>query len=216
MKRSAPLPLLALALLLVAASRLLRLDDLTMNRDEVWSIWQTFGSFGDILRRTPYDWPPLYFLTLGAWSQVAGIQPLVLRALSALAFMPGAAVAFKLLQHWRGWRAGLIALLVWSGFGMAIQLSMEVRGYALQLPLAMLAFWMAVRYFERPDWRRALPLTLTMAALFWLSYTGAMVILLTGIVGLVVYRPRLRSWLLPGMLTALLQRLRVLFPEHDD
>ena len=204
MKRSAPLPLLALALLLVAASRLLRLDDLTMNRDEVWSIWQTFGSFGDIFRRTPYDWPPLYFLTLGAWSQLAGIQPLALRALSALAFLPGAAVAFKLLQHWRGWRAGLIALLVWSGLGMAIQLSTEVRGYALQLPLAMLAFWMAVRSFERPDWRRGLPLTLTMAALFWLSYTGGMVILLTGIFGLVVYRPRLRSLLLPGLLTALL------------
>ncbi|MCY3906116.1 MAG: glycosyltransferase family 39 protein [Anaerolineaceae bacterium] len=197
MKRSAPLPLLVPALLLVAASRLLRLDDLTMNRDEVWSIWQTFGSFGDILRRTPYDWPPLYFLTLGAWSQLAGIQPLALRALSALAFMPGAAIAFRLLRRWRGWRAGLIALLVWSGLGMGIQLSMEVRGYALQSPLAMLALWMAVCHFERPGWRRALPLALTMAALFWLSYTGGMVILLTGMFVLLVYRLRLRSWLLP-------------------
>ncbi|MCE2489928.1 MAG: glycosyltransferase family 39 protein, partial [Anaerolineae bacterium] len=204
MKSSALLPVLVPALLLVAASRLLRLDDLTMNMDEVWSIWQTFGSFGDILRRTPYDWPPLYFLTLGAWSQLAGIQPLALRALSALAFLPGAAIAFRLLDHWRGWRAGLLALLVWSGLGMAVQLSMEVRGYALQLPLTMLALWMAVRHFERPGWRRALPLTLTMAALFWLSYTGGMVIFLTIAFGLLVYRPRLRSWLLPGLLTGLL------------
>lgn len=51
----APLPLLTLTLLLVAASRLLRLDDLTMNPDEVWSIRQTFGSVGDILRWTPCD-----------------------------------------------------------------------------------------------------------------------------------------------------------------
>ena len=93
---------------------------------------------------------------------------------------------------------------VWSGLGMGIQLSMEVRGYALQSPLAMLALWMAVCHFERPGWRRALPLALTMAALFWLSYTGGMVILLTGMFVLLVYRLRLRSWLLPGTLTALL------------
>lgn len=204
MKRSVPLPLLTLALLLVAASRLLRLDDLTMNLDEVWSIWQTFGSVGDTLRRTPYDWPPLYFLTLGAWSQLAGIQPPALRALSALAFLPGAALAFRLLHGWRGWRAGLLALLLWSGLGMAIQLSMEVRGYALQLPLAMLALWMAVCYCRRPVWRRALTLALTMAALFWLSYTGGMLILLTGLFGLLVCRLRPRHWLLPGLLTALL------------
>ena len=202
--RSAPLPLLTLALLLVAASRLLRLDDLTMNPDEVWSIWQTFGSVDDILRWTPNDWPPLYYLILAAWSQVAGIQPLALRTLSALAFLPGAACAFRLMQRWRGWRAGLLALLAWSALGLVIRLSLEVRGYALLLPLTMLSLWLTLRYFERPAWRRALALALSMAAMFYLSYTGGMVILLLVACSLIIYRRRIWRWWLPGLIAGLL------------
>ena len=202
--RVAQLPLLTLALLLVAASRLLRLDDLSMNFDEVWSIWQTFGSVEQLLAWTPYDWPPLYYLTLGAWSQFAGIQPLPLRTLSALAFLPGAACAFRLAQRWQGLRAGLPALLVWSALGLVIRLSLEVRGYALLLPLTMLALWLTLRYLERPVWRRALAPALTMATMFYLSYTGAIVILLLFLFSLIVYRRRAWYWWRPGLLSAAL------------
>ncbi len=204
MTRRAPLPLLTLALLLVAGSRLLRLDDLVMNLDEVWSIWQTFGSVDDILRWTPQDWPPLYYLILGAWSQVAGIQPLALRSLSALAFLPGAALTFRLAQRWRGWRAGLLALLAWSALGLVIRLSLEVRGYSLLLPLTMLSLWLTQRYFERPGRRRALALALTMTFMFYISYTGVMVILLLIAYSLIVYRRSIWRWWLPGLITALL------------
>lgn len=202
--RRARLPVLTLALLLVAASRLLRLDDLTMNPDEVWSIWQTFGSVEQILRWTPYDWPPLYYLTLGAWSHYAGIQPFALRTLSALAFLPGAACAFRVMQRWRGRQAGLTALLAWSALGLVIRLSLEVRGYALLLPLAPLSLWLTLRYFERPGLRRALLLALTMALMFHLSYTGAMVMLLLFAGSLILYRRSLWRWWLPALFTALL------------
>ncbi len=200
----APLPLLTVTLLLVAASRLLRLDDLTMNPDEVWSIWQTFGSVEDILRWTPYDWPPLYYLILGFWSQIAGIQPLALRSLSALAFLPGAALAYRLLLRWRDWRAGLLAMLVWSGLGLAVRLSLEVRGYALLLPLTMLSLWLTLRYLDRPGWRRAPALSVVLAGMFWISYTAGMVILLVALAGLVIYRRR--AWRLwqPGLLGGIL------------
>ncbi len=192
------------ALLLVAASRLLRLDDHVMNPDEVWSIWQTLGSFGDILRWTPRDWPPLYYLTLGAWSQVVGIKPLALRALSALVFLPGAAFAFRIGRRRHGSQGGMLAMLVWSALGLVIQLSVEVRGYALMLPLTMLAIWLTLRYFGRPDWRRALPLALSMAAMFYVSYTGGMVIALLVLFSLLVWRRRSWRWWLPGSLTLLL------------
>jgi len=67
---------LAAALLLIAASRLLRLCGLELDHDEVWTIWQTFGSPRQILAWTPYDWPPLHFLALGAWQELAGIHPI--------------------------------------------------------------------------------------------------------------------------------------------
>lgn len=204
MTRRAPLPLLTLALLLIAGSRLLRLDDLVMNLDEVWSIWQTFGSVEDILRWTPNDWPPLYYLILGAWSKVAGIQPLALRTLSALAFLPGAALTFRLAQRWRGWRAGLLALLAWSALGLVIRLSLEVRGYALMLPLTMLSLWFTQRYFERPGRRRALALALAMTLMFYISYTGVMVILLLFAFSLIVYRRSIWRWWLPGLVASLL------------
>ena len=45
-------------LLVVAASRIPRLNGMEMNIDEVWSIWQTLGTPRQVLAWVPYDWPP--------------------------------------------------------------------------------------------------------------------------------------------------------------
>lgn len=66
-------------LLLIAASRSLRWPDLLMNPDEVWSVWQSVGSPLEIIRRTPYDWPPGYFLLMGFWQALVGTEPLRMR-----------------------------------------------------------------------------------------------------------------------------------------
>ncbi|MDL1885970.1 hypothetical protein FBR01_20330, partial [Anaerolineae bacterium CFX8] len=63
--------LLAALLLLIAASRIPRLHEPQMNQDEIWSVWQTLGSPAQIIRWTPYDWPPLYYLALGTWRGLA-------------------------------------------------------------------------------------------------------------------------------------------------
>ena len=68
---------LALGLLILAASRLIALNGLELNTDEVWSIWQSFGTPEQIIRWTPYDWPPLYYLILGGWKIFVG--PVTLR-----------------------------------------------------------------------------------------------------------------------------------------
>lgn len=56
----------ALTLLLIAASRVLLLSHLSFDHDEVWSVWQTFGTPQEIIARTPFDWPAGYYLSLGA------------------------------------------------------------------------------------------------------------------------------------------------------
>lgn len=196
--------LLTLVFLGIITSRLVRLDDMTMNRDEIWSVWQTLGTPQQIVQWTPYDWPPLYYLMLGAWRGVVGMVPAMLRALSALLFPVGAACIYRVMRRWRSAEAGLLASLAYGALGFSILLSLEVRGYALLLVLLPLALWLAVRYFDRPNWRRAVPLALALAAMFYTSLTsfGAFVIL--GIFTFIVYRWAVWRWWLPGVLAALL------------
>ena len=94
--------IITFVLLLIAASRLLRLHEFRLNPDEVWSVWQTFGTFDQILHWTPYDWPPLYYLTVGVWWRGTSLVPESLRLLSMLIFMLGAAFSYKIGQRLSG------------------------------------------------------------------------------------------------------------------
>src|SRR5262249_31096383 len=86
-------------LVVVAASRMIHLPGLNPDADEIWSVWQTFGTPQQIVAWTPYDWPPLYYLTLGAWTQIAGITPIMVRFLSVLVFLPGVACLFAAVRR---------------------------------------------------------------------------------------------------------------------
>jgi hypothetical protein len=189
-------------LLLIAASRITRLNDHIMNRDEIWSVWQTFGTPEQIILWTPYDWPPLYYLTLGAWRSFAGILPLALRALSALMFPLGAAFMYRVMRRWQGRQVGMIAALAYSALGFSIQLSMEVRGYALLLALMPLALWLMLRYFDHPGWKRALPLALALTAMFYTSLTSIGAFAIFGLLSLIVYGRAIWRWWLPGIIAA--------------
>src|SRR5690606_4825880 len=50
------LVMLVVALLLIAAARTMRLTTFEMHHDEVWSVWQTFGTPAQIIDWTPFDW----------------------------------------------------------------------------------------------------------------------------------------------------------------
>lgn len=192
-------------LLLIAASRLLRLNELPLNPDEIWSVWQTMGTPAEIVRWTPYDWPPGYYLTLGGWRSLTSLHPPVLRLLSALAFMLGAAFVFRLLRRWRGSQAaGMLGALAYAGLGYSVLLSIEVRGYALLMALGPLALWLTERYFTRPTWRRGLVLGGALAAMLYISLTSVGAVLALGLFTLVVYRQAVWRWWLPGATAALL------------
>lgn len=190
-------------LLVVAASRFTRLDEMAMNPDEVWSAWQTLGTPAQVLQWTPYDWPPLYYLTLGAWRELTSPYPTTLRVLSVLAFMLGTAFTYRLMRRC-GESAAILAMLAYAALGYIILLSIEVRGYALLLALMPLAVWLTRRYFDHPRWRRAIPLALVLAAMFYTSMTSVGAIAMLGIYSLVVYRQAIWRWWLPGLIAGLL------------
>ncbi len=185
-------------LLAIAASRLFRLDVTAteLRVDEFWSIWQTFGTPADILRWTPYDWTPLYYLTLGFWHSVAGLHPIVLRLLSVFVFLIGAAALYRAVLHWRDDRAAMLVTLAYAALGYTLFLSTELRGYAFLLGLYPLALWLALRYFEKPRVGRAVALALALAAMVYVSLTSVTALLMLGVFLLLVYRRRaLRGWL---------------------
>ena len=197
-------PVITGLLLLVAASRLLRLHEIRMNPDEIWSMWQTFGTPQQILAWTPYDWPPLYYLTIGLWWRLTSVHPFALRLLSMLFFLLGTAAVYRVMLHWRDHLAAALAALAYAAMGYSVLLSIEVRGYALLLGLMPLALWLCILYFERPRWWRGVLLALALAAMFYISYTSAVAVLMLGLLTLLVYRRAVWRWWLPGALLALL------------
>ncbi len=204
------LAIVTAVLLIDAASRSLHIASLTMNWDEVWSIWQTFGSPADIIRWTPTDWPPLYFLFVGAWQAYAGIQPLALRVSSLLAAMLGAAFTYRAGRRLGGERVGLFAALIYGALGFSIFLTLLVRAYTFLLALTPLIIWLTIRYFDHPSIRRGLVLAAACVALWFLHYTAAFVFLLIGLITLIKYGCAIWRWWLPGGIVALVVVITVL------
>ncbi len=192
--------ILACILLLVAASRLVRLSDIDMELDEVWSIWQTFGTPQQILNWTPFDWTPSYYLILGIWKEMVGIHPVALRVLSLLAFLPGSVFAYRLMRRIHGEQAGLLAMLAYSALGYGIFLSLQVRAYTFVYMLLPLALWLTHRYFDRPNLRRAVLLALCLLAMFYLYLPSALGFAMIGIYTLLIYGRNVWRWWLPGVL----------------
>ena len=145
-----PLWFLALILLLIAASRFTKLPTLELHNDEIWSIWQTFGSLNQIIYWTPPDWPPLYFVALAGWEQLVGIHPYALQVSSVLSFLFSAVLLYRVMRRLRGETTALMIVIVFSTLAFSIRISTEVRGYMLMMTLLIAAFWFTLRYLTIP------------------------------------------------------------------
>lgn len=199
-----------LVLLLIAASRVLLLDDYELNYDEVWSVWQTFGSPIEIVQRTPFDWPPLYYLTLGGWRALVGFHPVTLRLFSTLLFLFGTAFAYqagkRLSQASPQQReaSGWLTAIAYGSLGFITFLSIHVRGYAITLALLPLAVWLLLRYFDEPRWWRGVQLGICMAAMFYTTLTVVPAFAMLGLLSLLIYRWHIWRWWLPGVVAVVI------------
>lgn len=183
---------LTLLLLLIAAAHTLRLSGLEMNPDEIWAIWQTLGKPDEIIAWTPYDWTPLYYLTLGGWRLGVGIHPIALRYFSVLLSLLGAAFTYRVGKRLGGSGAGSIAMLIYSALPYSIFLSGYVRPYALAHVLVPLSFWLTLRYFDgafswRRRWLDCLLLTLALTATFYTTLVAPVFIAFIGLFTVIVY-----------------------------
>ena len=191
--------ILVAALLLIGAARTMRLTTFEMHHDEVWSVWQTFGTPAQIVDWTPYDWAPLYYLTLGAWRALVGIHPIVLRFLSVLPALITAAVTYRIgLRLTEKFEGGLLVMLVSTALAFTIYQSVILRGYTLLIMFGTLAFWLMLGYFERPTVRRGVVLGAVLAAMLYTHFSAAFAFAAFGAYTLIVYPRRVPRWLLPA------------------
>lgn len=206
MRRFASLTPLLIALIfaVVAASRISRLGELELDDDEVWSICMSLGTPGEIIARTPYDWPPGFYLALGAWRGLVGIHPAAVSLGTTFAYLLGLACFYRALRRLFGAAAALIGMIALSALGQTIMMSMMIRGYGFLLALSLLMFWLTPRYFDHPTLRRAVPLGVVMAAMFYIHMTAVIAYVMLGLFTLFRYRRGVWRWWLPGGLAAAL------------
>src|SRR5579859_4544703 len=121
----------ALALLVIVASRISHLDEYSFHHDEVWSVWQTFGTPAQIIKWTPFDWGPFYYLFVGGWKEFVGIHPVVLRFSSVLFLMLSAALIYRVARRINGQAAALATVAIYSAIGFGAYQTVILRGYAM-------------------------------------------------------------------------------------
>ncbi len=195
--------ILTLVVLLITASRAIRINDFHLDNDEIWSIWQTMGTPQQIIQWTSPTENPTYFLLLDGWKNLAGMDPFALRYLSLLICLPGVVFMYRALRRQHGHTAGLIAALAYYAFAVSQFTSLQARSYVIAQICLPLFLWLSLRYFDHPNWKRALPLALTLFFLYVGTITIMPALALLGLYLLVIYRWRIWTGLFPAALGVL-------------
>ncbi|MEP7289892.1 MAG: glycosyltransferase family 39 protein [Chloroflexota bacterium] len=196
--------LMAVLLLLITASRLLRLPVLEMDSQEIRTIWQTFATPGQIIRATPSDWSALFYLMLGPWKSLIGIHPATIRILTVFIFVIGCTVLYRAARRIFGEVAAWLAVVAYSALGYTIQISTKLNAYTLLLALMPLALWFTIRYFDRSSLWRGILLAFSLLAMLYTYPTSVFAIAMLGLYTLIVYRRKVWLWWLPGIITLVL------------
>ncbi len=188
------LPILAILLAFGIATSQLEQD--SMWDDEAWSMWAIGGSAAETWQRVAADvHPPLYFVLLDRWAALLGETRYVVRLLSTLFGMLGLALTCAIGKElFDAWVGGIAALLLGTS-GFFIHYTSEVRMYTLLLCLAAWSTWVYLRWLRQGAPARLVVYALTLAALPYTHYYGAL-IPLTQLLHLLLTRPRrLKAWL---------------------
>ncbi len=201
--------LFALLLVLIVLSRVPYFRQLELDPHEVWTMWQSVGTLPQVINRTPYDWGPLYYVVMYGWQNMVGVHTETARVLSVLWLVLGSAFMYRAMARLRSGYAPLLTTLLYATSAGIIYLSLNIRGYAPQLALMPLGFWLLLRFFDakRLTWRdylMSITLAITMLAMVYIHPTGMLACIVLGAYSLFAYPRRILRWLLPGIIVLVL------------
>ena len=198
--------LLLVAVLLVSFQiRMSLLHHRNFDSDEVRLIRRSEGNVAQVIAWQPTDWPPLFNLVVSSWLHAVSNHPIVLRVVVVLWSLFGIAATYRVSQHLYG--------NAWSGFGAMLALaaviyhmefSIYLRGYIMAVALFPMTLWLTLRYFERPHWRRALSLALSIAMMFYTTYVSILAFAIIGVITILEFGLHIWRWWMPVMLSFVL------------
>lgn len=186
-----PFWILLLVLLLAACLRLYHLNQQGLWGDEGWSV-----EFSD-----PHDprtvteqlvsdlHPPLYFILLSYWRQVAGDSVVAMRLLGVFPAILTVALVARLGRALFNPTAGMLAALMLAIADKHIVLSQEVRHYPLAF---MWMTWCSVAYFQwltKPTRTHTLQYAILMMLCVYTHYYAALIVMVQILYALLALRP---------------------------
>ncbi len=182
-------------LLLAFAVRLLGSSDWPVWTDEGWSIWATDDpNPTQIVAHLAQDrHPPLYFLALGLWREVAGDSRLALRWLSLAAGLLTVAVTYRIGALVFGRRAAWGGALLLAILPLAAYYSQEVRHYGWFTLTVGLMWFFWLRLHKYPTFGKMLGYMLSLAAASYTLYFAVIPLALQVILTLIVLS-QTRHW----------------------
>jgi hypothetical protein len=199
------LPLMVVILLLAAAGRIINIDLESLWVDEGFSYWAIRhpDMFGLILRDVH---PPIYFVLLRGWAEVAGITELALRYLSVLPGMLNVVVVYHIareLERLRGHRVEtvvpILAALLLALADMEITIAQQVRMYTWHVLWAAVSTWAFLRWARTGQRGMLAAWVGTAVLLLYTHYIGVCTVIVQGIYALLFLRGRHRIMSLGGL-----------------
>lgn len=184
---------LTLLLLLLAAVRILSLQDVTPSFDEMNILNHIDGNLYEVFRWTPYDWPPLHFLSLSIWEDLVGQNPFALRMFPVFCFMVSAASLYHILKFRISTIAAYIGTLIFGRMVYVIFISYELRGYSLMFCMILLAWLIAGKMSRRPSGKYLFLFAFFLIAALFTSYISIFPVALILIDSLLMNRVHVRS-----------------------
>lgn len=167
--------------------------------DEGWTMLLSEGpGVGDVVQALADDQhPPLYFVLLHLWRGAAGDTEFATRYLGILFGVIAVAGVYPLGRTLFGVTGGVLAALLLALADLHIDLSQEVRHYALLATMAVLSSTFYVRWVRRPSSASRAGFVLCSIALLYTHYLGGFLLLAQGLH--LLASVRLRGRLVEGL-----------------
>ena len=181
---------LLLIVLMGAALRFFRLDAQSVWYDEAFSVANSVRPLTQLLGVLVFDvvHPPLHYLVLHGWFQIAGFGAAQARLISAIFGTLSIPLLFFLARRFTDSVTGLVAALLLAMSQMGVYFSQEARPYAQAQFFSLLATLAFLAFLEDPNFRRSLSLAVASTALLYTHYYGAGTLLALGVYWLIFRR----------------------------
>ncbi len=169
--------------LLAFVLRMVGLGDVPPRWDEGWTVAHASLDLGALFTITAADvHPPLFYMLLGTWQSLVGVNLFADRFLAVLVSLPAIPLAYVVAQRWdrssgaRNTRLALLSAVLMAWVPLGVYYSAVIRMYALAPTFVLLAAWAGLRLVA-PGPRETCRSTIWVVIAFVVGAAGAMLTL---------------------------------------